>query len=97
MNEDAVRQALQAEAAPIAYAELQKFFARGVLLVIDEALDLVDVALALHRDEADALKHWLDSGQVCKAEAEHAAHWHHQASTLYAVTVSPWVLVQNRA
>jgi len=41
-----------ASPALIPYAELQKFFAKGMLVAVDPNLNLVDVALAMAADDA---------------------------------------------
>ncbi|WP_162622506.1 DUF2288 family protein, partial [Acinetobacter baumannii] len=44
---------LRGETAAISWAELQPFFARGALLQVDAALDLVEVAEALAGDDRE--------------------------------------------
>lgn len=85
----------QQEVAEISFQELQKFFARGVMIVVDRSLDLLDVALAMHEDNAQQLQQWLDMGVVNRAQDEQAQKWVDERTKFMAVTVAPWVLVQE--
>jgi len=105
MNEDtqnsetldgqSVTQQLQQEMAEISFQELQKFFAKGVLIVVDRSLDLLAVAVDIHHDNAPQIQQWLDMGLVNRAHDEHAKQWVEQRTVFKAVTVAPWVLVQE--
>lgn len=53
---------LLGETAVISWAELQPFFARGALLQVDAALDLVEVAEALAGDDREKVAAWLSGG-----------------------------------
>jgi len=86
---------LEAESDVIPYAELQKFFAKGMLVAVDPNLNLVDVALAMAADDAGRLQQWADNGLVQRAHDEHARAWHADKALLRAVTVTPWILVQD--
>jgi hypothetical protein len=93
--EPSVSERLQQEMAPISFQELQKLFARGVLIVVDRSLGLLDVALAMHEDDAQQLQQWLDMGMVNRAQDEQAQKWVDERAELMAVTVAPWVLIQE--
>lgn len=84
------------ETAAIAWAELLPHFARGAVVAVDAALDLVAVAEAFHRDDAAQLKAWMAAGQVGKASDAQAQAWLQQGAQVWAVVIAPWVLVQER-
>ena len=90
-----VRNNLAAEKAVIPYTELQKFFAKGMLVNVDQSLDLIDVAVAMAMDDATQLQDWIKSGLVQRAHDEHARNWTKADARLVAVTVTPWILVQD--
>ena len=90
-----VSERLQQEMATISFQELQKLFARGVLIVVDRSLGLLDVALAMHEDDAQQIQQWLDMGMVNRAQDEQAQKWVDERAELMAVTVAPWVLIQE--
>lgn len=87
---------LLAETAKIAWPELERFFARGMLLRVVRDLDLVTVAAAIAQDDTEQVAQWLASGLVERMQAETAADFAARNPELWAVVVSPWVCVQER-
>ncbi|RKP52225.1 DUF2288 domain-containing protein [Trinickia fusca] len=87
---------LLAETAKIGWGELERFFARGVLLRVTRDLDLVSVAEAIAADDTAQVTTWLSSGLVERVQAETAADFAARDPDLWAVVVSPWVCVQER-
>lgn len=84
--------------APIEWKTLAPHFARGDLLWVDAALDLVEVAQALIADESARVKGWMEEGRLAPATDTQAADWHKRdPDCLWAVVIRPWVLVQERA
>lgn len=97
MNEQEpdLRIKLNSETARIGWTELERHFARGVVLAVAAELDLIEVAHAMARDDSAALAAWLKSGQVRKAEAEQARDWHARQAEFWTVVVAPWVVIQE--
>ena len=87
---------LLAETAKIAWPELERFFARGMLLRVAPDLDLVTVAAAIAGDDTAQVAQWLSCGLVERMQAETAADFAARDPELWAVVVSPWVCVQER-
>jgi len=88
---------LNTETGPIRWAELERHFARGVVVRVDGALDLVAVAAAFVRDDEPTVMAWMTAGQVARASADDARDWHQRDPDLWAVVAAPWVLVQEPA
>lgn len=86
---------LLGETARISWAELQPFFARGQLLWVAASMDLVEVAQALAEDDRTRVAAWLQAGQVAKVEETLAQDFLARDPELWAVVVSPWVLIQE--
>lgn len=86
---------LNRETAKIPWTELQRFYARGELILVDKAMDLIQVACQLSLDNKEVLQRWLNQRQVTKANDQHAMQWQEQQPYLWAVVVAPWVLVQE--
>lgn len=95
MQHDPLYQHLTNEAGTITWQELQPHFARGVLVVVAESLDLIEVATRFARDEQDAVARWATTGQVVRACDADARRWTLANPLLQAVVVAPWVLVQE--
>ncbi|QCP50123.1 DUF2288 domain-containing protein [Trinickia violacea] len=87
---------LLAETAKIGWSELERFFARGVLLRVARDLDLVSVAEAIANDDTTQVAQWLAAGLVERVQTETATDFSARDPDLWAVVVSPWVCVQER-
>ncbi|MFM2006615.1 MAG: hypothetical protein RLZZ09_2270 [Pseudomonadota bacterium] len=86
---------LAAESGVITWPELQRHFARGVVVVVSPPLDLLGVAAAMARDDTVMLGDWMQSSYVLRATDEQARQWELAQPALKAVVVAPWVLVQE--
>jgi hypothetical protein len=87
---------LLAETAKIGWPELERFFARGMLLRVARDLDLVTVAAAIADNDTAQVTQWLSTGLVERMQSETAADFAARNPELWAVVVSPWVCVQER-
>ncbi len=88
---------LLGETAKIDWCDLERFFAQGKLLSIARDLDLVSVAEAIASDDKDQITRWLSAGLVQRMPADVAQDFAARTPELWAVVVSPWVCVQERA
>ncbi len=88
------RDLLNAQTAKIAWEELQKHFARGVVIKVAPELDLVQVAAQVIADDKAQVEAWMASGQVANADDDDARTWVASQPMFWAVVVAPWVLVQ---
>lgn len=88
------RAKLNLDTAQIAWKELQRFFASGAALMVASDLDLVEVAFQVCEDNAAQVQQWMVTGKLCKVTDEQAAAWFESDATVWAVVVSPYVLVQ---
>src|SRR6202012_1424226 len=88
---------LLAETAQIEWSELQRFFARGVLLKVARDLDLVSVAESVANDDTEQVAAWLSAGLLERVQPETAQDFAARDPELWAVVVSPWVCVQERS
>ena len=83
-----------AETAKIAWKELQRFFAQGVVVLVKPGLSLVDVAYEVTRDNEQQVKHWMEAGKLQNVSDDQAREWLKANALMWAVVVKPWVLVQ---
>ena len=86
---------LNLETAQVAWTELQRFFAQGSVIWVDESLDLIDVAHCIARDDTVAIKHWLDIKLVARVQDEQAKRWLSGDTWLWSVVIRPLILVQQ--
>ena len=82
------------ETARIAWKELQRFFASGAAIHVGDELDLVEVAFQMSLDNAVLIQQWMLAGKLAKVTDAQAAAWLETDALVWAVVVSPWVLVQ---
>lgn len=80
----------------IRWAELERHFARGVVVQVAPDQDLVQVAVMLVRDQAGGVEKLIASGQLVRVTDNHARDWFERDPDLWAVVVAPWVLVQEK-
>jgi len=94
-NSPKTRDELLQECAPIAYKEIETFFARGMLVLVAQDTDIIDVALIIQADDGKQLEKLIDNNKVTRVHDEHAKKWSKKNPELLAVTVVPWLLVQE--
>ena len=85
------------ETAKIPWLELQLFFAAGKLIWVASGLDLVEVAWAIQQDDVERVGAWTERGELAQVSDDQARRWVAEDDLLWAVTIKPWVLVQELA
>ena len=88
-------QRINLETARIGWQELQRFFAMGVLIVIERDMDLISMASAFIDDDSDQIQSLMADRNVRKAGTGGAKRWNQVNAEFWAVVVAPWVLVQE--
>ena len=94
-QQEILRAKINMETSRIHWKELERFFASGAAVEVSAGLDLVEVAIQMHADNKLQFEKWLTSGMVGKVSDEQAAAWLVADAEVWAVVVSPWVLVQK--
>ena len=92
---DELTQKLNRETAKISWRELQRFFAAGRAVYVSEDSDLIAMAKLFAADDASAIKAKMDTSDIGLIDDETAADWYNNDVTVWALVVSPWVLVQR--
>lgn len=93
---DLEREKLNLETSQIPWAELQRFFAQGLVIYVSSDLDLVEVADAFAKDQSALVKPWADGGKVAPVSDDLAKAWFEANADVWAVVVRPWILVQSK-
>lgn len=94
-NDPELRSKINRETARLAWSELLKYFASGNMVCVANELDLVDVAMRVSHDDKASIAAWMGAGQVAKVSDEQAQAWLAADTALWAVVVSPFILVQQ--
>ncbi len=99
MNEsnsvDIARVKVNLETSQIAWHELQRFFASGSAVFVASSLDLIDVAYQFSIDNQDQVTLWMQNNQISLVSDQQALMWLEADTTVWAVVVKPWILVQE--
>jgi len=93
---EVLRAKLNGETAKAGWTEMQRHHARGVVIHVSGELDLIEVAVAMARDDGVSVSRWMQAGQMGKVTDEQAGDWLARDPALWSVVVAPWVLVQER-
>ena len=94
-QQDIFRAKVNLETSRIAWKELQRFFASGAAVWVSKELDLVDVAFQISEDNKSQVSAWMAADQLAGVTDEQAKTWYQQDADVWAVVVSPFVLVQE--
>lgn len=94
-KEEIYRAKMNLETSRIAWKELQRFFASGAALAVSAELDLVEVAFQISEDNKAQVAQWMSAGQIGRVSDEQALAWYEADADVWAVVVSPYVLVQS--
>jgi hypothetical protein len=97
LNPQELRQKILLETARMGWQELARWFARGVVVIAEPGLDLVEAAACLAENDQARLQKWVDAEQIRRAMDADAKRWHTVEQHFWAVVVAPWVLVQEIA
>ncbi len=89
------RAKMNLETARIGWKELQRFFASGGAIYVSGELDLVEVAFQVAEDNKQQVMAWMEAGHVARVTDEQALAWYEADADMWAVVVSPYVLVQQ--
>jgi len=91
------RAKINLETSTIAWKELQRFFAGGKTLMVSFDLDLIEVAFRMSEDDVKQIRQWAAAGKLLPVPDAQAREWFETDALVWAVVVSPWVLVQPAA
>lgn len=82
------------ETAKAPWKELERFYAQGILILVSDTLDLVEVGYTISIDDADQIKQWMEEKLLIKSFDQQAKAWAEDNTDVWTVVIRPWVLVQ---
>jgi len=94
LNAEELRQKIKLETGQLSWQELQRHFAHGVVVVVSQELDLIEVAAAFAEDDKARFEAWIEANKVWRAKDDDAIQWHASNAEFWSAVVAPWVLVQ---
>lgn len=93
-QQEILRAKVNLETAQMNWREMQRYFASGAALYVAPELDLVETAYQMSVDNTVQIQQWMAAEQFGKVTDDQAQTWWDADAQLWAVVVSPWVLVQ---
>lgn len=96
LSEPTLQQRLNEQTGVIAWSELVRLFARGVVIRVSGELDLIEAATCLIEDNTVLLKQWAEDDHVRRASDDDARDWTVREPDFWCVVTAPWVLVQEK-
>lgn len=85
---------LNGETAVVAWKEIERFFAKGNLLLIELGVDLINCAADLSLDNAAAIKPLIDSEKIQRMPIDFVKANCQPETEFWSVVVAPYVLAQ---
>lgn len=86
---------INSETARIAWKELQRYFAGGYTLMVEQQLDLIEVAYQMQLDNAAQIESWMNENLIHQVSNDQAREWYNNDAELWACVIKPWVLIQD--
>lgn len=91
-----LRERLQSEIGPCLASDLLAHIKRGAVVVVDAELQLLDVAIAVAKDDAATVQGWIASARLKNPTQEQIETWEKSPNLPFvSVIVRPYVLVQE--
>lgn len=87
---------LLGETAIIEWKALERFWAKGDLIWVGPGLDLIEVAQAMAENQSETFARWRDAGTVGPVSAEQALDLQERDPEIWAVVVSPFIVIQEK-
>ena len=94
--EPTLEERLNQETGVIAWSELVRHFARGVVIHVSGQIDLIEAAVCIIEDNTSRMQAWADDGSVRRASDDDARDWTRREPEFWCVVTAPWVLVQEK-
>lgn len=93
---DELRTHLANEVHRVDWRPLSPHAKRGGLVLVDSRLDLVEVAVAVARDDSDRVQEWMESKRLTKPTADQIDAWKDETDERFTIViVQPYVLAQR--
>ena len=95
-QDELLKAKLNLETGLVSWAELQVFFARGQLLVVDRSLDLIETASTLADDNKAYIERLMKQDLLLKPDIEWVKSHCSESTEFWTLVVAPFVMIQPK-
>ena len=91
-----LKERLEKDIADISWHDLQPHAKRDAVIVVEEKLDLPEVAAAIAEDNTASVQKWIATRSISKPTAEQLTDWNTTPQKQFtALIVQPFVVIQE--
>lgn len=90
-----LKQKLNRDTGKIRWSALNQYQQEDAIITVSKQLDLIAVASEFVNDNSGQVSGWIEQEKIGKISLEVAQNWEQEDPELWALVVSPWVLVQE--
>ena len=91
-----LREKLATELLPSEWRMLSMHYRRDALFLVGEEVTLLDVAVAVAEDRADAIAEWIEAGHIVRPTPDEVEAWEREeGANFVSAVVQPFVLAQR--
>jgi len=94
-NEKTLREEFEKDRGIIEWESLSKFFASGLVILLSDDMDIVEVAVSIGLDKSEQVAEWMDKNRLQKISDDKARKLYDEKAFIEALVVAPWVLVKE--
>lgn len=93
-----LKKKLESELLQSPWVDLKPHAERDAVFLVDPSLVLIDVGVAVVRDDVKSINSWLQSGSLARPTFTQISDWDRDQSREFRfLIVAPYVLIQNLA
>lgn len=90
------REKFARDLAEVEWQHLRIHLQRDVIILVAEELDLIEVAVAVAKDDKDQVALWIAAGKLCKPSREQIDQWEGQLEKPFRMLIAqPYILAQT--
>lgn len=93
---ESVTDKLNLETAVVAWAEIERFFAKGQLYIVEQQQDLITTAAKVSNDDKAFIEQQLNNKQLFLPSIEWVKENCQSDTSFWAVVVAPFVFAQKK-
>lgn len=91
-----IKKALESQIDTCNWKLIEPHANRGVVFVVDQAIDLIEVASAIIKDETDKVSQWIDSATIARPSELQVHNWEKIPDKQFQIIVAkPYVLIKE--